>query len=957
MVCSLGISVFADGEALATDDSQTPAATETSVENTDLQPDASGETTGGDVTEVPDTTEPQENVPEETSVINNHIIQAGDELTYVIEFENPADIEKTATVEDTVPDGMEFISADKDGSLENGKITWTVPLAANEKSSVSFKVRVLDPAKGTIQRNTATVKFDRVSKDTNEVKNPVQKDPVKEVKDQNGENIDTMTVAAGSDLFYTITVENPADDAREYVIKDTYPTTATIKSIEDGGVDNAGTITWTVTIDPQSSKTVSFVMTADKKGVAIDNEASISIDDVNLSTNITKNGVPNDPVKGVLFEEKDADGSMQQVGNTLTYTITVQNPMTIAKTARLIDKLPAGVEFVSADNDAKFEDGEVKWALAFEPGEEKTVTVTVKVKEEAKNTVLQNKAILTFDNPVETNIVNNPVIGDPVKEVLNAAGENINGHPVSLTDELTYKISFKNPAEEEKTFVITDTVPKNTTVVKINDNGVDSNGTISWTVQVPAGETKSVSFVVKAAKEGVQFNNKAYIAVDNAKVATNEVSNAVPVDPKKSVESTKGNDLHTKTIFAGSEMIYKITISNPFDAEKEYKVEDVLPNGAKFVSASDEGKASGQTVTWNLKLKANEAKTISVTAKVEDSAKESALKNKATQTFVPGKDDGSKATPWHKDTNEVVTYVAKDPVKAVTNASGADYNGGLVFAGEELIYKITVSNPAGAEPAKFTITDSFPTDKLDFVSASDGGANNSGTVTFNVTVNGGQSKEVSFRVRVKQQKETIKNTANVAVGPNAESSKRTNEVVNYLAVGPEKQVFYNGEMAYASEIPAGHLLEYRIILENPSDKDRTMTVTDNLDANLIFQQATDGGSASGQTVTWNNVNVPANSKKTLTVVVKIKEETAAGTRINNTAKLIQNGHEMESNQVHNFVKAPPVNPIVQTVQTVQNRVVTAAKTGDSSNLPLFIGILAAALVIGGGVFLYTRKKR
>ncbi len=87
----------------------------------------------------------------------------------------------------------------------------------------------------------------------------------------------------------------------------------------------------------------------------------------------------------------------------------------------------------------------------------------------------------------------------------------------------------------------------------------------------------------------------------------------------------------------------------------------------------------------------------------------------------------------------------------------------------------------------------------------------------------------------------------------------------------------------------GEVLTYQITLTNTASTAATnVTVTDTLPSQLIYQSASDAGSINGQTVTWTNLTVNANSTKTLTLSARIADGTGNGTNLVNTAQ-IQNG--------------------------------------------------------------------
>jgi uncharacterized repeat protein (TIGR01451 family) len=110
------------------------------------------------------------------------------------------------------------------------------------------------------------------------------------------------------------------------------------------------------------------------------------------------------------------------VGETITYTVTLKNQglLDMDETIVVSDTIPEGTEYVenSASDGGVFESGKVTWTIAgLAAGEEKTVSFTVAVTEEAENEIV-NIAYFGADDPatdtpdtpeIPTNEVKNPL--------------------------------------------------------------------------------------------------------------------------------------------------------------------------------------------------------------------------------------------------------------------------------------------------------------------------------------------------------------------------------------------------------------------------------------------------------------------------------------------------------------------------------------------------------------------
>ena len=86
-------------------------------------------------------------------------VKQGENLTYTITVENKGDASaKGVVITDTLPDGVELVSASDDGKVDGKTVTWSIgELAAGAKKTVTVVVSTGDVAVGTVISNTAVV--------------------------------------------------------------------------------------------------------------------------------------------------------------------------------------------------------------------------------------------------------------------------------------------------------------------------------------------------------------------------------------------------------------------------------------------------------------------------------------------------------------------------------------------------------------------------------------------------------------------------------------------------------------------------------------------------------------------------------------------------------------------------------------------------------------------------------
>lgn len=887
--------------------------------------------------------------------INKTSVSLGEVIIYTITFQNVGDEDETATVTDVLPYGLAFVDADNGGTYDETSrtVTWTVTAKPHVLQTVSFRAKVLVDGKDIYVRNTAKVDLNKKPKPTPETENLPMGDPEKDVYDSDGCDVDGDVVYAGETLTYTVTYVNDSDEARKYTVTDMLPEGVEAVEILDGGVlqEDGRTVVWTADVESKTKLSVSAkvkVLEA-AKGGTLRNKATVRTvkpDDPDAvykkETNEVENPVMPDPVKDVLsVSGTGIDKAVVYEGSKLVYTISYRNPSDKEKTFEITDLVPAGTEFVSAEGGTYNEEtGLVTFERTLAGGETNTVTFTVSVLGEAKDTIIKNKATVTVkdspdeqekpdnpdkpDNPgdkpddpkppvdpddpreIETNEVINPVMPDPVKDVLSTTGVSIDRAVVYEGSKLIYTVTYKNPADEEKTFEITDTVPDHTAFVSVGEDGSykEETGLVTFIRKVAGHETDTVTFTVEVLGEAkdTTIRNTAFVAVkdrpgdqpdmpvdpdepanpdkpvnpdnpenpdepvppsdpddpdDSKKIETNEVINPVIPDPEKKVSTKTRYDIDGDLVYAGDELVFEISYKNPADETKNYTITDKVPEWTKFVSAENGGVYDEEAglVTFKRTVKAGETDTVKFTVLVLDEGKDHEITNKAIVKALDRpliKPDASPQDPPEPDdpqdveTNETEDPVMPDPVKTVTDQRGIDVNGYVVEPDSRLIYSISFKNPTKLTKT-FTVTDKLP-EGVEFIRADHDGVydEKTHTVTYTMDLPGETSHTVTCSVRVKDAQSYTKlaNTAEVITDA---GKSGTNTVENETIVVPKKDICgADGKSINGSTVYWNKVVKYEITYTNYTDEPRDITIVDAIDGHLkkVGDQE-DGGISDG----------------------------------------------------------------------------------------------------------------
>ncbi len=440
----------------------------------------------------------------------------------------------------------------------------------------TVKVTVEDNGAGELHITNFTVESDGSNYIGISFTNRYEADPnpTKTVTDESGNNIDNTLVSPGQKLTYTIHWVNNAVNATgnytpaEITVTDTVPANTTFDSADNGGTwdttDNK--VTWKFTADPNTEGNVSFTVKVNEsisgENGEIDNSALVG----NRTTNITHNYLPGKTA------DKDANTTLK-VGDELTYTIKYKNLEDAAATVTVTDAVPAGTEFVSADNGGVCENDTVTWNIAdVTSGTEGSVSFKVRVTIDAVGRSIENQAKVQIGdhNPVTTTKTENKNIEQPSPA------------SVTLTAHKTLKSDVGNHtlAAGEFAFNLLD---KDGKLVQTALNDAKGNVTFSELKLDTIGSYTYTICEVDGDVGYITYDNSRYTVTFNVDVAKD--GKLAATEPVYS--------LNGKT-FTTAEFINHYTAELPADASFSLSATKTLTgrsmiNGEFFFTLEDEG--------------------------------------------------------------------------------------------------------------------------------------------------------------------------------------------------------------------------------------------------------------------------------------------------------------------------------------------------------------------------------
>ena len=747
---------------------------------------------------------------------NGSFAGVGDELTYTIDWVNNAVNESGApvaaqiTITDVVPAGTEFVSADNNGSNENGTVTWNLgEKQPGDKGTVSFTVKVTEAAvsAGSVE-NTATVNIgENNPKQTNTVTTDTP------MKTATLPETDTNGIQVGDELTFTIDYLNSSNENGTVTVTDVLPDSLTYVGVPEGaaGPQQEGqTLTWTIEdVEAGEGGTITFTAKVNEKAttVSVDNKATVTVGKNNYTSNITTNGqVPTGELN--VSKTVEAIGATVDTQKDFTFTITLTGtddaPLTGTYTYTVADGAEQDLSFADGSATITLKHGQTAKIAGLPQGATYSVvespagTGYSTVSENANGTVSDTAATATFTNtykPGETPY--NPSGTANVAVTKNVTG---NGTAEQLTKAgYSFQFSVKNVSDGAQP---TDgfTMPEDATgtsnadgTVNFNDISFNAVGTYEITVWEIAPEDDDTE------KPGVQSNNVTYdqhklvytlnvtdddhngtldFAVAEDSVSTNEnVFTNVFFDEEtaKSVtsENAAGDKGDGSMASVGDKLTYTINwVNNAVDENGTPQaatvvVKDTIPEHTTLDESTLNGgeyDAETRTITWTFENQPVGATgTITFTVTVDESAAGTDVQNNATVTV--GENDYT--------TNTVTTTI---PGKDVAPAEG-DENG--VQVGDILTYTIDYANTTDAA-ATVTVVDTLP-DGLTYVDETGDTPTpviEGQKLTWTIAdVPAGTKGELTFTARVNENALTVENpldnTATIKVGNNTYTTDTT----------------------------------------------------------------------------------------------------------------------------------------------------------------------------------------
>ena len=734
------------------------------------------------------------NVPEITpnKTVDNKNPNFGDNVTYTIVVSNDGAADaKNVVVKDILAPGFKFIEANYGGVYDEltRTVTWIVDV--NAKGHVDLTIKVIVEDYGVLTNNVT------VGNKTSSVNITVPEIIPNKTADIENPNF-------GDEVTYTVNITNVGkSDAVNVAVCDVLGEGLELISADGGVYDPiTRTITWTVNLN--SGETKSFKVVA--KVIGYGNVTNSLV--VGNKTSAVDVDVPE------IIPSKDADNKYPNFGDSIDYTITVNNiGKADAKHVVVVDRLDKGLKYVSSSHNGVYDEAShtVTWVVDIAAGSSLDLTVTAVADEYG---VLTN--IVSVGDKSASVDVNVPeIIPNKTADIENP----------NFGDNVTYTVTVTNDGNADaKAVVVRDVLGKDLKFVSATGTYTfdEATNTITWTVDVDAGKTETFTVVATV----INYGN-----VTNSLVVGNKTFNknvTVPeITPDKTVDNENPN--------FGDNLTYTVTVKNEGNGNAtDVIIVDALGKGLEYVSSTGNYDNKTNTITWKVDLASGETKTFTVVAKI-----------------IGYTDVTNEVTVGNKTAAVTVNIPEIIPAKDVNNTTPN--------FGDKVEYTITVNNNANKDAKQVVIVDTLGKG-LKFINASHNGKydESTRTITWIIDLGAGESAVFSVNATV----EAYGNINNTVVVGNKSATKN----ITVPEITPIKKV--------ENTVPNfGEEVTYFISVFNSAIVDaKQVVVVDHLDKGLKYVSSSHNGvyDEAAHTVTWV-VDIAAGSSLDLTVTAVADE--------------------------------------------------------------------------------------
>ncbi|WP_396601901.1 Ig-like domain-containing protein [Algibacter sp. R77976] len=746
----------------------------------------------------------------------------GDTVIFEIVISNNGpDAATGVSASDMVPSGYTITggSIDNGGMATGNQIDWSgLSISSGTSITLSYAVTVNAPTGiageySNVAEVTGSDQFDPTSEPGNDDGDQSEDDEdgftvIPQTSDLSiSKAVSDPNPNVGDVVTFTITLSNSGSTAATGVsVQDILPVGYSgVTNISDSGTETAANqVDWTGLSVPLGTDTLSLTFDATVEAptgaadeyingveiIASDQFDPDSDPTSGADTDDNDDGIDDDDeaIVGITIQQSDlsiakaVDNSSPNVGDTVTFTLTITNAGPDAATGVAVeDILPNGYTLGTVNNGGTATGNTASWTALSVPSNNGTLELTYEATVNAPGVGVSytNSTQITASDqydpdsdPTTDNTVDEDGDGNgddddedtltiaPAQADLSLTKIVVDGDVTPLIgSEITFEIRVFNDGPQDATGVeVMDLLPSGYDFVLYSStSGTYDEATGLWSLgTVLSGESETLLIDVLVNETGDYLNVTEVVASDvfdadsvpnndDGNQSEDDEANAIvtPIESVSDLSLVKTVVDGDVTPLVGSEITFQITVTNdgPEDATG-VEVTDLLPTGYDFVLfSSTSGAYNESTGVWNIGGIANgESETLLIDVLVNASGDYLNIAQVTASDIVdadstPNNDDGDQSED--DEDNAIVTPVISVADLSLTKDVVDGDTSPLV--GSEITFVITVTNDGPQDATGVEVTDLLPSG-FDFVLfSSTSGTYNETTGVWNVgtIANGG----------------------------------------------------------------------------------------------------------------------------------------------------------------------------------------------------------------------------
>lgn len=545
----------------------------------------------------------------------------------------------------------------------------------------------------------------------------------------------------------------------------TLPGNVTLVSLDSGGVESGGVLTWPLSLAAGGNGVRGFTIQVEagtNDGALLDTLAEI--EDVDTDTSAGATHVL--PVEVAPALDLNISSSVDSVedSSVLTYTMTVANPGLVSQTNVVLEALIPGYMSIvaatetvppgaclSGSGNCSTSAG-LRWQLGeIGAGEIKVVHLSDILSSSASDGELVTLSARAFsDEGSDAKDSRTVVVSEAAPDLQLAL--TANRSEVAPGEVIEFSLRFSNRSVAPNAVVANSllvALPEGLEFVSSVDGGTQSTDGISWDLAAASGSKSIRRFTARVAEDrtdGELLRPLARLQSTGGRAATATIDLAIQSLPAIDVEVIGSAD----TIEDSTVLSYTMTVSNPSsNTRTNVQLETLIPGYMSIVAGTDaippaacaSGSANCSTATglsWALgTLLPGESKIVRLSDLITSSASDGEL---LTLVARASADDGPDAKGRHV---AVVTEETPDLQLGLTaNRNAAD-------GGDVIAFVLRASNRSASPNAvSANVLEVTLPEGVTFVSASDAGALFDNVISWPIALGAGADLARQFQVEI-----------------------------------------------------------------------------------------------------------------------------------------------------------------------------------------------------------------